>query len=200
LRANRRSLKRFVFGSLTLLGIAVFVLAVSSKTAKADTVTTVSTLTTGPGGSAGVYGGDCSGGQSGTFDYNSTGAYFLSASDCYFGGSASATGVITPVFASLTSGSGTGLASLANGTYYFSGEACNDPSSCNGPIIIFGVWIKNGTIIVSDSNPVISSVSGGSITTEFSDSVPEPSSLILLGSGLLALAGAGVFRKTGELT
>jgi hypothetical protein len=62
------------------------------------------------------------------------------------------------------------------------------------------VWIKNGTIIVSDSNPVISSVSGGSITTEFSDSVPEPSSLILLGSGLLALAGAGVFRKTGELT
>jgi hypothetical protein len=47
---------------------------------------------------------------------------------------------------------------------------------------------------------VISGVSGGSITTEFIESTPEPSSLILLGSGLLVLAGAGIFRKTvGEL-
>jgi len=32
--------------------------------------------------------------KSGTFNYNSTGALFLSNGDCYFGGSASASGVI----------------------------------------------------------------------------------------------------------
>jgi len=178
--------------AVTLIALLGFAAVLS---AKADDV--ISGSFTGNAGSA-----SCTSGM-GTLDINSSGdVNFVSANGyCYFGGDLSSTvgpfsstnfsTFLSSLFYSgstHTGGTAANLFALATGTYYESGQQCDASSSCNPKDEGFSVVITSTTITLDDV------LTGGSITVNLANT-PEPSSLLLLGSGLLSLAGAGIFRK-----
>jgi hypothetical protein len=154
--------------------------------------------------------GACSSGGTGTLTIDASGDVSFQGvttpgSGCSFSGSYYAPAVTTQAPA----GSAANLAAFVSGTYYNNGDTVCSTACNTGQTV--GIYISGSTIDLYDNNggscstsdPFASSCSGGSLISGGSiivlslgsTSTPEPSSLMLLGSGLAVLMGAGLFRK-----